>query len=164
MQNVFDTALRAWDVGGASNRKPQLKGGSLFSLFRKSGAKAASNEPQAPVLPKGVPSPYIVVQTETYDTDLVSMVGNAIASDVDIYVDGEVIPAHRVLLCMGSQLFCRVFGCAESARDNLTVKVRARACDRWVMLRVHSKSMKAHCARLSQRSRCASRPTVRRRL
>ena len=30
-------------------------------------------------------------------------------SDVDFYCQDNVIPAHRIVLCMGSQFFCKLF-------------------------------------------------------
>lgn len=56
-------------------KKKSVGGGFFGGLFGSKGSSASAEAVDSPpVLPKGVPAPYIVVQTATYDTDMMAMV------------------------------------------------------------------------------------------
>lgn len=92
--------------GRKRQQKKKASGGGLFGLLfgGGDGSRSSSSSANYRFPPRRAPKPKtpdIIVQTETFSNDLLSMVANPFASDVDFYVQNEIIPAHRVLLCMG---------------------------------------------------------------
>jgi small GTP-binding protein len=126
---AFDGILRDWSVDRLEGRRSSARSGgfsfgSLFSRSKSSSSASivkASNELAPPSLPeKRWAAPFIYPLTETFDTDMAKLVAQSQFSDVDLFVEGQTISAHRVLLCMGSTLWRRVFGCAATTSDNVS--------------------------------------------
>ncbi len=128
---AFDEVLREIvSPSGRSSSKKSAAGFSLGSLFSRGGGSGGgggkakkSDELLPPTLPeKRWAAPRIDPVTEKFELELSKMVGARLFSDVDLCVGGKLIPAHRVLLCMGSKLWRRALGCADDARDNVTLE------------------------------------------
>jgi small GTP-binding protein len=108
LKQVFDAAVRV-----AMNKpKPKKSGGLGFSLFSsRNEGKVEEPLPTAPVLPKGVPAPWMEIKSATFADDWKKMLKNAECSDVEFRVPNNVatIPAHKVILTCASPVFRSLF-------------------------------------------------------
>jgi small GTP-binding protein len=100
LKAVFDTALRCMIAPSSGKKASKSKGKE----------KEKDPAPVAPALPKGVPAPWLNVETSPFSSDLNSLRKEGFQSDVEFHCGETVIPAHSAVLCSSSQLFCRIFG------------------------------------------------------
>jgi Ras-related C3 botulinum toxin substrate 1 len=94
LKDVFDTVLRSvlgGAKGGAGSKKKGGGGGGVFSNFFKSGSSTtveADPEPQAPVMPKGIPAPWIYPSESMIAKDFLKLLEeqDPKMADVEIHV------------------------------------------------------------------------------
>jgi small GTP-binding protein len=82
----------------------------LLSKKGKKNLYKATKKAVPPPLPKGVPAPYINVETATIAEDLGKLQKSGVEGDVQFRCGKEVIPAHMAVLCSASSYFSRIFG------------------------------------------------------
>jgi small GTP-binding protein len=71
--------------------------------------------PVPPILPKGVPAPWVNIETATIADDLCKLFESKSYSDVEFIVENSHrVSAHKIILCSASHLFCRIFGIDDS--------------------------------------------------
>ncbi|KAJ5068650.1 hypothetical protein M0811_02593 [Anaeramoeba ignava] len=107
LKALMDEAIR---VALNPNNKKKKRGN--FSKKSKSRSKSKSKSKfveekkvlTPPVLPKGIPAPWINIITSKYDEDLKKLVNNQLFSDVEFQVGKRVLNAHRVILSAASQV------------------------------------------------------------
>eukprot|EP01105_Mastigella_eilhardi_P003618 TRINITY_DN1474_c0_g1_i1.p1 TRINITY_DN1474_c0_g1~~TRINITY_DN1474_c0_g1_i1.p1 ORF type:complete len:609 (+),score=138.05 TRINITY_DN1474_c0_g1_i1:94-1920(+) len=101
LKPLFDEAIRV----GLS---PKAKAAKASKSSKKT-VKDAKPVPQPPVLPKGVPAPWINIVTSTFAEDLNKVVGQERYADVEFLIGGGPSPrtiyAHGVVLSCASKLF-----------------------------------------------------------
>jgi len=97
LKNTFDTAIRAV-INAPSKKGKKAKKGMLTKVI-----------PSPPVLPKGIPAPWIHIQTSTFGSDWQKLIDNPYGSDVKFIVQGMTINSHKLILCSSSSLFRRIF-------------------------------------------------------
>jgi hypothetical protein len=81
---------------------------------------------QPPVLPKGVPAPWINIDTPHIADEWRKMVNNKFASDAVFIVQDRELHAHQLALCAGSSLFRRILGFMTEA-DRYEAKIERRS-------------------------------------
>lgn len=111
---LFDEAVR--QVINRPKTKAKAKGGFGFGFGFGKGSSSSSSSfssvsyPSVPVLPKGIPAPWINVMTSTMAEDLRKLLNSPFASDVQfIGHSGKVFFAHRIVLCSAARFFRRLF-------------------------------------------------------
>lgn len=124
-QRLFD--------GFLSGLRPRLRNNSNSSSNRcesfsfNSGASGNSSSSASssaawveppPRLPERSAPPSVELHSRSvFHEERASLVGLALFSDVDLFVEGQCIPAHRALLCAGSELWRRVLMCSSESAD-----------------------------------------------
>eukprot|EP01102_Stenamoeba_stenopodia_P004108 TRINITY_DN1428_c0_g1_i1.p1 TRINITY_DN1428_c0_g1~~TRINITY_DN1428_c0_g1_i1.p1 ORF type:complete len:703 (+),score=172.21 TRINITY_DN1428_c0_g1_i1:118-2226(+) len=113
LKNVFDTAIRA---------------GAHLPGSRKSSGKKSGKEkkiPQPPILPKGIPAPWINIQTATFDEERKKLLSNPEFADVKFVVENQIVPAHKIVLASSSDVFAKVFGIGQPKVDDTAINAGA---------------------------------------
>eukprot|EP00727_Mastigamoeba_balamuthi_P014118 m51a1_g9329 putative ras subfamily protein (768) ;mRNA; r:12553-15505 len=104
VKDMFDAIVRAALSGAASAPKKGKKS-------KKQAAREAAL-PQAPVLPKGVPAPWITVPGSVFAEDMRRMMSDPTGTDVSFVLrsapGSAPLAAHSVVLCSASQLWRRL--------------------------------------------------------
>jgi hypothetical protein len=105
LKQVFDEAIKAAYFKKQNNKK---SGGGFFSLSSSSSSKPV---PAPPAMPRAGPAPWIHIQTSSYADNLKTMVNNPLFADVKFVfpTSGDVMYAHKVILCSASSLMRRLF-------------------------------------------------------
>lgn len=93
VKKLFDESIRAVIAPSAKSKSVKNK---------KKKEKEEKPMPVAPVLPKGIPAPWINQVTEPFADDWKKVIDREIFSDVTFIVEGHKVFAHKVPLCCSS--------------------------------------------------------------